>query len=161
MFAYRCNFDFEYIHEQRGGDQLCMVSLRITQNGSETRITCVRYNDNVNNTKNFMFSFCYGYDNNTPAITVCVHSRDDSSDNTVRYSCDRPFTVFRGNAICKLSADEMTANKPLSVDFVTDKQELLLKYLPVSKDNNQANRVISYTANLPATYGKSQQFKTI
>ena len=46
----------------------------------------------------------------------------------------------------------MTANKRLSVDFATDKQELLLKCLPVSKDNRQVNGIISYTANLPATY---------
>ena len=35
------NFDFEYSYKQRNGDQLCAVSLSITQNGPEMRITCV------------------------------------------------------------------------------------------------------------------------
>ena len=39
MFAYCSNCDFEYIYGQRGGIQLCVVSLDVAQNGPEMKIT--------------------------------------------------------------------------------------------------------------------------
>ena len=89
-------FDFEYIYRQREGDQFCTVSLSITQNRPETRITCVpsAYNDNDNNTKNVVFSVCYGYDNNTSVITVCVHT-EMTPVTTQIFLCHTIYNVSR------------------------------------------------------------------
>ena len=43
LFAYWNNFDFEQTYGQRGGDQILMVSLRVAQNGPETRSTMYNY----------------------------------------------------------------------------------------------------------------------
>ena len=34
-------FDFQYAYGQRGGDQLCVVSVNIAADGPETRLTCM------------------------------------------------------------------------------------------------------------------------
>ena len=38
-FPYCRRFEFEYAYGHQGGNQLCVVSLSIAQNGTETRIT--------------------------------------------------------------------------------------------------------------------------